>query len=214
MELAAAVGQWEPIEEAGGGTSRGSPGDSGHVSQSQSVCSGASVGLLNDEELVATESCDDVLTATAAQLSSHLLPALHSSEIENLEKGLEDLLVRVDEFVGMLDMIRNDTSQVVNEKVPQIYTKAAEMRKLYQKIDLLEAFVKRVGSNVAQMDDQVTQAETNLGTFHNPLKKIFQNLSSSPLFSPSKATSSPRSQQARYEPPTVFSTDDYFPSSS
>ncbi|XP_069587004.1 biogenesis of lysosome-related organelles complex 1 subunit 4-like isoform X2 [Ranitomeya imitator] len=190
MELAAAVGQWEPLEEPGGGTSRGSPGDSGHVSQSQSVCSGVSVGLLNDEELFATESCDDVLPATAAQLSSHLLPALHSFEI------------------------RNDTSQVVNEKVPQIYTKAAEMRKLYQKIDLLEAFVKRVGSNVAQMDDQVTQAETNLGTFPNPLKKIFQNLSSSPLFSPSKAASSPRSQQARYEPPTVFSTDDYFPSSS
>ncbi|XP_075684510.1 biogenesis of lysosome-related organelles complex 1 subunit 4-like isoform X2 [Rhinoderma darwinii] len=193
MELAAGMGQWEPLEEAGGGVSRGSPGDSGHVSQSHSVCSGASVGLLNDEELVASQSCD---------------------EIENLEKSLEDLLVRVDEFVGMLDMIRNDTSQVVNEKVPQIYTKAAEMRKLYQKIDLLEAFVKRVGSNVAQMEEQVTQAETNLGTFPNPLKKIFQNISSSPLFSPSKVTSSPRAQPRRYEPPTLFKTEDYFPSSS
>ncbi|KAM4027238.1 biogenesis of lysosome-related organelles complex 1 subunit 4 [Anomaloglossus baeobatrachus] len=213
MELAAAVGQWEPLEEAAGGESRGSPGDSGHVSQSQSVCSGASVGLLNDEELVATESRDDLLSATAAQLSSHLLTTQHSSEIENLEKSLEDLLVRVDEFVGMLDMVRNDTSQVVNEKVPQIYTKASEMRRLYQKIDLLEAFVKKVGGNVAQMEEQVTQAETNLGTFPNPLKKIFQTIGSSPLFSQSKATS-PRTQPARLEPPTVFSTDDYFPSSS
>ncbi|XP_075684509.1 biogenesis of lysosome-related organelles complex 1 subunit 4-like isoform X1 [Rhinoderma darwinii] len=214
MELAAGMGQWEPLEEAGGGVSRGSPGDSGHVSQSHSVCSGASVGLLNDEELVASQSCDEVLKSTTAQLSTYLLPAQQSSEIENLEKSLEDLLVRVDEFVGMLDMIRNDTSQVVNEKVPQIYTKAAEMRKLYQKIDLLEAFVKRVGSNVAQMEEQVTQAETNLGTFPNPLKKIFQNISSSPLFSPSKVTSSPRAQPRRYEPPTLFKTEDYFPSSS
>ncbi|XP_040289454.1 biogenesis of lysosome-related organelles complex 1 subunit 4-like [Bufo bufo] len=213
MEVAAGAGQWEPLEEAGGGVSRGSPGDSGHVSQSQSACSGASLGLLADEELVATESCDDG-RSTAAQLSTYLLPAQQSSEIENLEKSLEDLLVRVDEFVGMLDMIRNDTSQVVNEKVPQIYTKAAEMRKLYQKIDLLEAFVKRVGSNVAQMEEQVTQAETNLGTFPNPLKKIFQNFSSSPLFSPSKAASSQRTQPARYEPPTVFRTEDYFPGSS
>ncbi|KAM3927804.1 biogenesis of lysosome-related organelles complex 1 subunit 4-like [Leptodactylus fuscus] len=214
MELAAAVGQWEPLEEAGGGGFRGSPGDSGHVSQSQSVCSGASVGLLNDEELVVAESCDDVLQCTAAQLSSYLLPAQQSTEIENLEKSLEDLLVRVDEFVGMLDMIRNDTSQVVNEKVPQIYIKATEIRKLYQKIDFLEAFVKRVGSNVAQMEEQVTQAETNLGTFPNPLKKIFQNLSSSPLFSPSKAASSQRTQPARYEPPTVFRTEDFFPGNS
>ncbi|XP_069814011.1 biogenesis of lysosome-related organelles complex 1 subunit 4-like [Dendropsophus ebraccatus] len=214
MELAAAAGQWEPLEEAGGGAPRGSPGDSGHVSQSQSVCSGASVGLLNDEEVAAAESRDDVLRSTATQLSTYLLPVQQSSEIENLDKSLEDLLVRVDEFVGMLDMIRNDTSQVVNEKVPQIYMKAAEMRKLYQKIDLLEAFVKRIGSNVAQMEEQVTQAETNLGTFPNPLKKIFQNISSSPLFSPSKAASPQRTQPARYEPPTVFRTEDYFPNSS
>lgn len=81
MELAAGVGQWEPLEEAGGGVSRGSPGDSGHVSQSQSVCSGVSVGLLNDEELVAAESCDDVLRSTAAQLSTYLLPGQQSSEV-------------------------------------------------------------------------------------------------------------------------------------
>ncbi|XP_063779357.1 biogenesis of lysosome-related organelles complex 1 subunit 4-like [Pseudophryne corroboree] len=212
MELAAAgVGQWEPLEEA---ECRGSPGDSGHVSQSHSVCSSASVGLLNDEEVVGAESCDCILRTTAAQLSGYLLPAEQAAEIENLDKSLEDLLVRVDEFVGMLDMIRNDTSQVVNEKVPQIYTKAAEMRKLYQKIDLLEAFVKKVGSDVALMEEQVTQAETNLGNFHNPLKKIFQNISASPLFSPAKAANFQRPQPTRYEPPAVFKTEDFFPPNS
>ncbi|XP_075069275.1 biogenesis of lysosome-related organelles complex 1 subunit 4 [Mixophyes fleayi] len=210
MELAEGVGPWEPLEEA---VSRGSPGDSGHVSQSHSACSSASVGFLNDEELVGTESCDYILRTTATQVSSYLLPPQQMTEIENLEKSLEDLLIRVDEFVGMLDMIRNDTSQVVNEKVPQIYTKAAEMRKLYQKIDLLEAFVKKVGSDVGLMEDQVTQAETNLGNFPNPLKKIFQNISASPLFSPAKA-SSQRMQPARYDSPTVFKTEDFFPSSS
>lgn len=47
-----------------------------------------------------------------------------------------------------------------------------------------QVFVKKVGGDVALMEEQVTQAETNLGTFPNPLKKIFQNLSASPLFSP------------------------------
>lgn len=37
-----------------------------------------------------------------------------------LEKSLEEMLTRVDEFVGMLDMIRNDTSQVVNENLPDL----------------------------------------------------------------------------------------------
>ncbi|KAG9479160.1 hypothetical protein GDO78_012694 [Eleutherodactylus coqui] len=105
MEVAAGAGQWPPPQEAGGGAPRGSPGDSGHVSQSQSVCSGASVGLLSDEEVAATESCDHVLSSAALQLSALLLPVQHSSEVENLEKSLEDLLVRVDEFVGMLDMV-------------------------------------------------------------------------------------------------------------
>ncbi|XP_077348431.1 biogenesis of lysosome-related organelles complex 1 subunit 4 [Lithobates pipiens] len=204
MALDGGAGHWEPEEEE-----EGSPGDSGHVSHSQSACSNVSVGLLKDDEQAAAG-----LKTTANQLSSYLLPAHHKNEIENLEKSLEDLLVRVDEFVGMLDMIRNDTSQVVNEKVPQIYTKAAEMRKLYQKIDLLEAFVKKVGGDVALMEEQVTHAETNLGTFPNPLKKIFQNLSASPLFSPTKAASSPRTHQVRHEPPTVFKTEDFFPTSS
>ncbi|XP_053323087.1 biogenesis of lysosome-related organelles complex 1 subunit 4 [Spea bombifrons] len=224
MEREASAGQWEPLEEERGVTSRGSPGDSGNVSQSHSVCSGASVGLLPDEEEqreslgISPSLPEHLLQATASNYSSYVLQADQKTEIETLEKCLEDLLIRVDEFVGMLDMIRNDTSQVVNENVPQIYTKAAEMRKLYQKIDLLEAFVKKVGSNVALMEEKVTQAETHLGTFPNPFKKMFQNLSAAPFFSPTKQSSPraqlPRTQQARYEPPVIFKTEDHFPTSS
>ncbi|XP_068093107.1 biogenesis of lysosome-related organelles complex 1 subunit 4-like isoform X3 [Hyperolius riggenbachi] len=191
MALDVSAGLWEAQAamemEEGEGAAHRSPGDSGHVSQSHSVCSAASIALLYDEEVAFSDS---TLRNTANQLSTYILPAHHKTEI------------------------RNDTSQVVNEKVPQIYTKAAEMRRLYQKIDVLETFVKKVGSDVALMEEQVTQAETNLGTFPNPLKKIFQNLSSSPLFSPTKTASSPRPQQVRYESPTMFKTEDYFPSSS
>lgn len=80
------------------------------------------------------------------------------------------MLTRVDEFVGMLDMvshntvklwmhctvfcgftiifesyilifclqIRNDTSQIVNENLPQIQQKSIEMRQIYSRIDKLE----------------------------------------------------------------------------
>uniref|UniRef100_A0A8C4PDW4 Biosis of lysosomal organelles complex 1 subunit 4 n=1 Tax=Dromaius novaehollandiae TaxID=8790 RepID=A0A8C4PDW4_DRONO len=124
-------------------------GDSGNVSQSHSNASG--LGEQEGEEGDASEAS---LSATAAAYSAYLLPdrAAFCTQIESLEKSLEDLLTRVDEFVGMLDMIRSDSSQVVNESIPQIYTKATEMRHIYRKIDKLEAFVKMIGNCVAGME--------------------------------------------------------------
>uniref|UniRef100_A0A8B9QHG1 Biogenesis of lysosomal organelles complex 1 subunit 4 n=1 Tax=Apteryx owenii TaxID=8824 RepID=A0A8B9QHG1_APTOW len=77
----------------------------------------------------------------------------------------------------MLDMIRSDSSQVVNESIPQIYTKATEMRHIYRKIDKLEAFVKMIGNCVAGMEERVIKAETDLGTFPSTFKKILHTIS-------------------------------------
>nr|XP_009687060.1 PREDICTED: biogenesis of lysosome-related organelles complex 1 subunit 4 [Struthio camelus australis] len=131
-----------------------------------------------------------------------------SAPIESLEKSLEDLLTRVDEFVGMLDMIRSDSSQVVNESIPQIYTKATEMRRIYRKIDKLEAFVKMIGNCVTGMEERVIKAETDLGTFPSTFKKIWHTISVPSFLNKS---SSSRQQQTLYEPPTLFKTEDYFP---
>uniref|UniRef100_A0A8C5LYY8 Uncharacterized protein n=1 Tax=Leptobrachium leishanense TaxID=445787 RepID=A0A8C5LYY8_9ANUR len=126
-----------------GSASRWSPGDSGNVSQSHSVCSSVSAGLPTEEEDDAGKHGappalpDHLLPAAASSFSGYMLQGYHQAESETLEKCLEDLLIRDDEFVGMLEMIRNDTSQVINDRVPQIRAKASEMRKLYQKIDKL-----------------------------------------------------------------------------
>ncbi|XP_077666678.1 biogenesis of lysosome-related organelles complex 1 subunit 4 isoform X2 [Eretmochelys imbricata] len=133
---------------------------------------------------------------------------LNLGGIESLDKSLEDLLTRVDEFVGMLDMIRSESSQVVNESVPQIHTKATEMRQIYRKIDKLEAFVKMVGNNVAGLEEQVTKAETDLGTFPNTFKKFLQTISVPSFLNKS---SSSRQHQTLYEPQALFKTEDYFP---
>ncbi|XP_039181403.1 biogenesis of lysosome-related organelles complex 1 subunit 4-like isoform X5 [Crotalus tigris] len=128
------------------------------------------------------------------------------AKIGTLDKSLEDLLIRVDEFVGMLDMIRNDSSQVINESVPHIHAKAMEMKKLYRKIDKLEAFVKMIGSNVAGMEEQIIKAESDLGNFPNTLKKLLYTINV-----PSFLNKSPRQNQALYEPLDLFKTEDYFP---
>ncbi|XP_068951133.1 biogenesis of lysosome-related organelles complex 1 subunit 4 isoform X2 [Petaurus breviceps papuanus] len=175
-------------------------GDSGNVSQSHSSAS----GLWEEEEeeaaAAAAEEADGgrrrpsrdrevsggavgsnlpLLRRTTAGYAACLLPAAGEGggpEIEALDRSLEDLLTRVDEFVGMLDMIRSDSSQVVNESVPHIHTKATEMSEIYRKIDKLEAFVKMIGNCVTRMEEQVIKAETELGTFPNTLKKLLHTI--------------------------------------
>ncbi|NWY58504.1 BL1S4 protein, partial [Chionis minor] len=182
----------------------GSGADSGNVSQSHSSASG--LGEPEDEDA----SWEASLGATAAAYSAYLLAdrSLFSEQIESLDKSLEDLLTRVDEFVGMLDMIRSDSSQVVNESIPQIYTKATEMRQIYRKIDKLEAFVKMIGNSVAGLEERVIKAETDLGAFPSTFKKILHTISMPSFLNKS---SSSRHQQALYEPPVLFKTEDYFP---
>ncbi|XP_036597011.1 biogenesis of lysosome-related organelles complex 1 subunit 4 isoform X1 [Trichosurus vulpecula] len=205
-------------------------GDSGNVSQSHSSASG--LWEEEEEEAATTEEEDGgrrrpgrdrevsgdavgsdlpLLRRAAAGYAAYLLPAAGEGggpEIEALDRSLEDLLTRVDEFVGMLDMIRSDSSQVVNESVPHIHTKATEMSEIYRKIDKLEAFVKMIGNCVTRMEEQVTKAEAELGTFPNTLKKLLHTINVPSFLNKSYST---RQQQTVYEPPILFRTEDYFP---
>uniref|UniRef100_A0A2K5K682 Biogenesis of lysosomal organelles complex 1 subunit 4 n=1 Tax=Colobus angolensis palliatus TaxID=336983 RepID=A0A2K5K682_COLAP len=171
-------------------------GDSGTVSQSHSSASGP----WEDEG--------------SGRVRGHGVPRFHvpgagaRPEVEALDASLEDLLTRVDEFVGMLDMLRGDSSQVVSEGVPRIHAKAAEMRHIYSRIDRLEAFVRMVGGRVARMEEQVTKAEAELGTFPRAFSKLLHTLNVPSLFSKSAPS---RPQQAGYEAPVLFRTEDYFP---
>ncbi|KAM6899747.1 biogenesis of lysosome-related organelles complex 1 subunit 4 [Xenentodon cancila] len=228
------VGLLSPLEESSAEISR----DSGIVSQSASSLSmvsdilssgtvsqspsfgaaaaanvvprSASVDQAAEHETSEPEADYEVPKQTALDYSSYVRVTA-GEEILCLEKSLEEMLTRVDEFVGMLDMIRNDTSQIVNENLPQIQQKSDEMRQIYKRIDKLEAFVKMVGANVSAMEEQVTQAEGELGTLPSAFKKILRTMSV-PGFLNKQA--SPRRQAAHQhqEIPSVFRTDDYFTS--
>ncbi|KAL2079900.1 hypothetical protein ACEWY4_023693 [Coilia grayii] len=218
------IGVLSPLEESSAEISR----DSGIVSQSASSLSMVSEALssgtvsqspsfgvavsqspsFNSGESALECVDDEVLRHTAQNYSSYIR-ANASDEILNLEKSLEEMLTRVDEFVGMLDMIRNDTSQIVNENLPQIHRKSEEMRQIYRKIDKLEAFVKMVGANVNAMEERVTQAEGEVATLPGAFKKIFRTMSVPGFLQ--KPSSPRRPQHQHHEMPAVFRTDDYFP---
>ncbi|TNN48070.1 Ribonucleoside-diphosphate reductase subunit M2 B [Liparis tanakae] len=143
------------------------------IPQSPSLSEAAEPGTAEQRE---PEQDDEVLRHAALGYSSYI-KATAGEEILCLDKSLDEMLTRVDEFVGMLDMIRNDTSQIVNENLPQIQQKSDEMRQIYRRIDKLEAFVKMVGANVNAMEEQVTLAEGDLGTLPGAFKKILRTMS-------------------------------------
>ncbi|KAI5087383.1 biogenesis of lysosomal organelles complex-1, subunit 4, cappuccino, partial [Silurus meridionalis] len=154
------------------------------------------------------EQEDEILRQTALSYSSYIR-ADAGEEILCLEKSLEEMLTRVDEFVGMLDMIRNDTSQIVNISLPQIHQKSEDMRQIYRKIDKLESFVKMVAANVSAMEEQVIEAEGEARTLPGAFKKIFRTMNVSGFLN--KPSSPKRAAQQHQEIPCVFRTDDFFP---
>ncbi|XP_056267220.1 biogenesis of lysosome-related organelles complex 1 subunit 4 [Pseudoliparis swirei] len=156
------------------------------------------------------EQDDEVLRHAALGYSSYI-KATAGEEILCLDKSLDEMLTRVDEFVGMLDMIRNDTSQIVNENLPQIQQKSDEMRQIYRRIDKLEAFVKMVGANVNAMEEQVTLAEGDLGSLPGAFKKILRTMSVPGFLNKPASPRRPTPHQ-RQEIPSVFQTDNYFTS--
>ncbi|XP_026112238.1 biogenesis of lysosome-related organelles complex 1 subunit 4-like [Carassius auratus] len=181
-----------------------SPSFGAAVAQSPSSAAGEAQDQSEPEQ---THDDHELLTHTAVTYSSYIR-ASAGEEVLCLEKSLEEMLTRVDEFVGMLDMIRNDTSQVVNENLPQIQRKSEEMREIYQKIDKLEAFVKMVGVNVSEMEEQVTQVEGEVGTIPGAFKKIFRTMAVPGFLN--KPASPRRQSQRHQELPSVFRTEDYF----
>ncbi|XP_019745807.1 biogenesis of lysosome-related organelles complex 1 subunit 4 [Hippocampus comes] len=226
------VGLLSPLEESSAEISR----DSGIVSQSASSLSmvsdilssgtvsqspsfGAAANMVASPSPSLHEAAsasqqgpeghgDDDLVHTAFTYSSYV-KATAGEEILCLEKSLEEMLTRVDEFVGMLDMIRSDTSQIVSENIPQIQQKSEEIRQLYRRIDQLEGFVKMVGANVGAMEEQLTQAEGELSTLPGAFKKIFRTISVPSFLNKPNSPRRTVPHQQHQEIPRVFCTDDY-----
>ncbi|XP_058475139.1 biogenesis of lysosome-related organelles complex 1 subunit 4 isoform X2 [Solea solea] len=139
------------------------------ISQSPSLDEAAEPGSTSQQH--SEEQDDELLRHTALSYSSYIRSTA-GEEIMCLEKSLEEMLTRVDEFVGMLDM----------------------------------SFVKMVGANVNAMEEQVMQAEGELGTLPSAFKKILRI----PGFLHKPASPRRSTPHQRQDIPSVFRTDDYF----
>lgn len=120
-----------------------------------------------------------------------------------LDDSTEDILTHLEEFCGLLEMIRTDNNVCLEQSLVRLKEKSIVMEKIYEQIDKMQNFVEIVKQCVNQMDDEVTKAEQLFAT--NSVKKFFKSIIN---------TSGNRlhHQQPRFELPDIFKVEDYIKS--
>ncbi|XP_033009431.1 breast carcinoma-amplified sequence 4 [Lacerta agilis] len=142
----------------------------------------------------------------ARQFALYLAPEAGREEVKEIEESIEEMLIRLDEFCGMTDLIRSSTSQLLDEAIPLIKAKVIEMNNIYTKVDKLEVFVKMAGHHVSFLEEQVLEAEKAHAIFPYTVQKLFGSVAI-PSFKKKHATAS----QHTYSLPELYRTEDYFP---
>ncbi|XP_039720549.1 breast carcinoma-amplified sequence 4 isoform X8 [Pteropus medius] len=186
------------MQPAGGGTPR--PGSCDGLPRSLCQLDPAALLML----LVDADRPEPVRSG-ARELALFLTPE-PGAEAKEVEETIEGLLLRLEEFCSLTDMIRSDTSQILEENIPLLKAKVTEMRGIYTKVDQLEAFVKMVGRHVSFLEDHVLQAERDHGAFSQALRRWLGS-AGLPRFRTKLSTPAPLT----YELPTLYRTEDYFP---
>ncbi|XP_037562430.1 biogenesis of lysosome-related organelles complex 1 subunit 4-like [Dermacentor silvarum] len=121
-----------------------------------------------------------------------------------LDEGIDELLARLDEFTGLINMVRSDDTLCLTHTLPDICEKSKGLEQVYDRIDALEKFVGVVRESVDAMEEKVTEAENAFGG--STVKKFLSSLPS-PLFA--KKPAPQYKKQLRYEEPDIFRCSDY-----
>ncbi|XP_069739739.1 biogenesis of lysosome-related organelles complex 1 subunit 4-like [Narcine bancroftii] len=129
-------------------------------------------------------------------------------EAKELDESIEEMLIRLDEFCGMLDMIRNDSSQILDGNIPKVKGKVQEMKEVFAKIDKMEIFVKMVKQSAATLEEQVVQAEKDYGNLSHGVCKFLHSINAPFL---NKKRNYLGQQNLTYELPNLYRTEAYFP---
>ncbi|XP_069938944.1 biogenesis of lysosome-related organelles complex 1 subunit 4 isoform X2 [Cherax quadricarinatus] len=127
---------------------------------------------------------DEILRQTAKEYSEYL-EVDATSERCTLDRELESMLTRLEEYGSLLERA---------------------LQRTFQNIDHLEMLVKRVKEDLVKMETSVNQAEADLGTSHSfttVIRPLFFKKDQYPVRTPT-------SSQLSFQPPQIFHAEDYF----
>uniref|UniRef100_UPI00358EA95F biogenesis of lysosome-related organelles complex 1 subunit 4-like n=1 Tax=Myxine glutinosa TaxID=7769 RepID=UPI00358EA95F len=133
------------------------------------------------------------------------------AQAAGVERDIEEMLMWLEEFCGILDVVRQSSGEVFTH-LPAIQSHAAAMRTVYSRIDRLEVFVKVAAKSVAGLETAVTRAERELS---GPLPRTLRGLLRSISVPTFRTGTGPREEAVapHFEAPPILCTDDFFPSS-
>ncbi|XP_015220328.1 biogenesis of lysosome-related organelles complex 1 subunit 4 [Lepisosteus oculatus] len=129
----------------------------------------------------------------------------NSKEVLAFQESIEEMLIRLDEFCGMLDMIRSDSTELLAQHIPCLRVQVEEMKNVYTKIDKIEAFVGMVAGSVAMLEMQVLEVERGQSCFPQTVHKVLQTFRS-----PGVSQKDGSETEYPYELPSLFRTEEYF----
>ncbi|KAL3858594.1 hypothetical protein ACJMK2_008866 [Sinanodonta woodiana] len=126
-----------------------------------------------------------------------------SREQQKFNDSIEEMLTKLEEFSGLVDMIRSDTSLCMNKTLPLIKEKCDGMKKIFTRIDRLEAFAAFLRERLKVMEECVNKAESEMGSLSG-IKKMFSS-----LISPKKLQ--PKGKESKFEfiTPEIFVTEEH-----
>ncbi|KAK7078218.1 hypothetical protein SK128_023519 [Halocaridina rubra] len=130
-----------------------------------------------------------------------------SAERAALDRELESMLTRLEEYGSLLERTRNGSRHSLDDMVPQVYSHYQALQCTFRGIENLERLVKRVKTDLVKMEAAVSQAESDLNPSHGfAIRPLF--------FRKEQSVPQSTSSHRNFERPEIFHADDYFTSLS
>uniref|UniRef100_A0A1B6CEJ8 Biogenesis of lysosome-related organelles complex 1 subunit 4 n=1 Tax=Clastoptera arizonana TaxID=38151 RepID=A0A1B6CEJ8_9HEMI len=143
-----------------------------------------------------------------AQSYSNYLKVDISKDVASVEEIIDDTLTRLEELESSLSIQEDDCPNVIQK----LQNHKDNLMVLCEKVHKLETFVNRVEHDVNQMEAKVIAAEYDIkDNSEGKLKNLFKPL----LFmKPEAMATANNTRIPPFEPPKIFETKSYFPSSN
>ncbi|KOC59958.1 Protein cappuccino like protein [Habropoda laboriosa] len=130
-----------------------------------------------------------------------------SSQMKTFDDTIEDVMMRLEEFQSIIEMVQSESSQCTDQYVPRLRDMQPEIANLCRRIDALEHVIAMVNVNLTTLEAAVDNAEAELGISD----RLFGMLNPLSFFKKTQEPVIPN-RLPMYEPPTIYRTNDYFKS--
>lgn len=84
---------------------------------------------------------DNLIRTVCHQFASHFNIDI-ATDSKSLDEAIEEMLTRLEEYSGLVDLIRSDSSACLGQTLPVMAEKTKQLEKTFQRIDQLEVSMR------------------------------------------------------------------------